>query len=106
MSVSLLRFKLSLPTRFPSQPNDQGIMKFALHRAGYLSDTGVPRTVTDHGAMYFSEQNAVGMWSLQMIGSTPVRPLIKGIGWISRESYQALREQMTIVYPKLANCVS
>ncbi|GFZ51120.1 hypothetical protein JCM24511_08878 [Saitozyma sp. JCM 24511] len=63
-------------------PNETGLVKFALHRAGYLSSTGVPRTATDPEAVAFSETN--------------------GLGWIPQESFRDLKHQMSIVYPELA----
>ncbi|WWC85665.1 uncharacterized protein L201_000531 [Kwoniella dendrophila CBS 6074] len=63
-------------------PNEQGIVKFALHRAGYVTGDGVPRTATDPKAVAYTNAQAVG--------------------WIPKESYADLRKQMGIVYPELA----
>nr|XP_018266511.1 uncharacterized protein I303_00486 [Kwoniella dejecticola CBS 10117]OBR88669.1 hypothetical protein I303_00486 [Kwoniella dejecticola CBS 10117] len=61
-------------------PNEQGIVKFALHAAGYVTQDGVPRTATDPKASNIQLQT----------------------GWIPKDSYTKLREQLSIVYPELA----
>ncbi|WWC66980.1 uncharacterized protein I206_100887 [Kwoniella pini CBS 10737] len=63
-------------------PNEQGIVKFALHAAGYVTENGIPRTATDPKAVAYTNDKAVG--------------------WIPRDSYTKLKEQLGIVYPELA----
>jgi sarcosine oxidase/L-pipecolate oxidase len=42
------------------QPNQTGLVKFAIHGAGYTSPTGVPRTALDPKALSYTEVNQVG----------------------------------------------
>ncbi|WRT64455.1 uncharacterized protein IL334_001387 [Kwoniella shivajii] len=63
-------------------PNETGLVKFAFHAAGYLSENGQPRTIADPKAMAYSEAN--------------------NVGWIPAQSVRGLREQLRIAYPELA----
>ncbi|ODO02036.1 hypothetical protein L198_02767 [Cryptococcus wingfieldii CBS 7118] len=64
-------------------PNEDGILKFALHRAGYTSETGIPRTAADPKAVAYHKDNEVG--------------------WIPQESFDSLKNQLAIVYPEIAS---
>ena len=41
-------------------PNEQGLLKIAIHAAGYLSDDGKPRTVLDPKAVQYAEEHQAG----------------------------------------------
>ncbi|KAK8870079.1 hypothetical protein IAR55_000649 [Kwoniella newhampshirensis] len=63
-------------------PNETGLVKFALHGAGYLTENGVPRTAADPKAIAYAEAN--------------------GLGWIPKESLEMLRQRLSLDYPELA----
>lgn len=63
-------------------PTHTGLVKFAIHGAGFTSENGIPRTALDPQALNYAEQNQVG--------------------WIPVESLKALRKQLSLVYPELA----
>ena len=74
------------------------MLKFAIHGAGYISETGVPRTAADANAVVYSETNQVGKSSCPVLSFV----LIDQIGWIPEDSLQVLRTQLASVYPELA----
>ncbi|WVQ73282.1 hypothetical protein IAR50_002850 [Cryptococcus sp. DSM 104548] len=63
-------------------PNEDGLLKFSFHAAGFTSESGVPRTATDPEAVQWTEENKKG--------------------WIPKASLAGLRDQLNIVYPELA----
>ncbi|WVQ81935.1 hypothetical protein IAT38_004062 [Cryptococcus sp. DSM 104549] len=63
-------------------PNETGHLKFALHGAGFLSESGVPRTAADPQAVAYTEENK--------------------IGWIPSHSLKRLREEIGRIYPEVA----
>lgn len=67
-------------------PTHTGLVKFAIHGAGYTSENGLPRTALDPQACSYAEHNQVG--------------------WIPVEALHALRKQLSLVYPELAKSES
>ncbi|KAI5476141.1 hypothetical protein MNV49_000359 [Pseudohyphozyma bogoriensis] len=63
-------------------PNQDGLLKFALHGAGFLSASGVPRTTLDPVADKETKE--------------------KSLTWIPRESLVKLRHILGLTYPELA----
>ncbi|WVQ81936.1 hypothetical protein IAT38_004063 [Cryptococcus sp. DSM 104549] len=63
-------------------PNESGLLKFALHGAGYVSEDGVPRTAADPQAVAYTEENK--------------------IGWIPSLSLKTLRAEIGRIYPEIA----
>lgn len=54
------------PYTADSQPNETGMMKFALHAAGYGTESGVPRTSLTEGTKEWHAENGKS-------GSLPMR---------------------------------
>lgn len=73
---------MSLISRADQQPNQTGLVKFAIHAGGYTLPTSIPRTAADPQAVEYTEKNRVG--------------------WIPRQSFKVMREKFAEIYPELA----
>lgn len=69
-----------------TQPNADGLVKFALHSHGYTVPNAIPRTALDQSAVSYTER--------------------KQVGWIPKQSYKIMREKFGEIYPELAKSTS
>lgn len=56
------------------QPNETGMMKFALHAAGYGTESGVPRTALTEGAKDWHASNGKSKPHLHLASRLPNTP--------------------------------